>query len=141
MAQNPTVLAIQAKIDGLQGLNQLKSALRGIGTQAKSADNDLTGLVDEIVQFAKATGNSINSLEAQKRAFEQLKRSVEINGDQFKRAQQEIKRIDQALDEARGTVVSYSKNSISALRAQKQELLAVRDAADLMSKEFKDASI
>jgi tape measure domain-containing protein len=141
MAQNPTVLAIQARIDGLQGLNQLKSALRGIGTQAKSADNDLTGLVDEVVQFAKATGNSINSLEAQKRAFEQLKRSVEINGEQFKRAQQEIKRIDQALDEARGTVVSYSKNSINALRAQKQELLAVRDAADLMSKEFKDASI
>ena len=141
MAQNPTVLAIQAKIDGLQGLNQLKSALRGIGTQAKSADNDLTGLVDEVVQFAKATGNSINSLEAQKRAFEQLKKSVEINGEQFKRAQQEIKRIDQALDEARGTVVSYSKNSINALRAQKQELLAVRDAADLMSKEFKDASI
>ena len=141
MAQNPTVLAIQAKVDGLQGLNQLKSALRGIGTQAKSADNDLTGLVDDIVKFAKETGNSINSLEAQKRAFESLKKSVKINGEQFKRAQKEIKRIDQALDEARGTVVSYSKNSISALRAQKQELLAVRDAADLMSKEFKDASI
>ena len=141
MAQNPTVLAIQAKIDGLQGLNQLKSALRGIGTQAKSADNDITGLADEIIKFAKETGNSINSLEAQKRAFDALKRSVEINSAEFKRAQQEIKRIDQALDEARGTVVSYSKNSISALRAQKQELLAVRDAADLMSKEFKDASI
>ena len=45
------------------------------------------------------------------------------------------------MKEASGTVVKYSKNSINALRAQKNELLAVRDSADLMSKEFKEAGV
>jgi len=97
MAANPTVLAIQAKIDGLKGLNQLKTALRGIGTQAKNAENDLTGLTQDIVNFAKETGNSINSLEAQKRAFEALRRSVDVTGKEFKEATAEIAKLDRQL--------------------------------------------
>lgn len=102
MATNPTVLAIQAKIDGLKGLNQLKTALRGIGTQAKNAENDLTGLTKDIVDFGKATGNSINSLEAQKRAFEALRRSVDFTSKEFKEATAEIAKLDRQLAKAEG---------------------------------------
>jgi tape measure domain-containing protein len=141
MASNETVLKIRAEIDNLQGLNQLKTALRKSSAEAKGADNDFKGLVQKVRELQSASVKSINNLNAQKDAFEALRRSVDVTSKEFKEARDEIEKIDRALKEASGTVVKYSKNSINALRAQKNELLAVRDSADLMSKEFKEAGV
>lgn len=141
MASNETVLKIRAEIENLQGLNQLKTALRKSSVEAKGADNDFKGLVQKVRELQSASVKSINNLNAQKDAFEALRRSVDVTSKEFKEARDEIEKIDRALKEASGTVVRYSKNSINALRAQKNELLAVRDSADLMSKEFKEAGV
>jgi tape measure domain-containing protein len=102
MAKNATRLAIEVDIENLSGLNQLKSALRGVGTQAANAENDLKGFTDKIVGHAKATGNSINSLESQKRAFEALRRSVDTTSDEFKRATAEVAKLDKQLARTEG---------------------------------------
>jgi tape measure domain-containing protein len=102
MAVNPTVLEIKAKISGLQGLNQLKSSLRKLGTESVNAENTLKGYTAEIVKFAQKTGNSINSLEAQKKAFETLRRSVDVTGDEFKQAGIELDKLDKKLAKAEG---------------------------------------
>ena len=141
MASNETVLKIKAQIENLEGLNQLKTALRKSSAEAKGADNDFKGLVQKVRELQSASVKSINNLNAQKDAFEALRRSVDVTSKEFKEARDEIEKIDRALKEASGTVVRYSKNSINALRAQKNELLAVRDSADLMSKEFKEAGV
>jgi len=141
MASNETVLKIRAEIENLQGLNQLKTALRKSSAEAKGADNDFKGLVQKVRELQSASVKSINNLNAQKDAFEALRRSVDLSSKEYKEARDEIEKIDRALKEASGTVVRYSKNSINALRAQKNELLAVRDSADLMSKEFKEAGV
>ena len=141
MAGNETVLKIKAQIEGLQGLNQLKTALRKSASEAKGADNDFKKLVGKIRELQSSTVKSVNNLNAQKDAFNALKRSVDLNSKEFKDCRDEIEKIDKALKESQGTVVSYSKNSINALRAQKKEFLAVRDSADLMSKEFKEAGV
>uniref|UniRef100_G8EY07 Tape measure protein N-terminal domain-containing protein n=1 Tax=Synechococcus phage S-CAM8 TaxID=754038 RepID=G8EY07_9CAUD len=141
MANNETVLKIRAEIENLQGLNQLKTALRKSSAEAKGADNDFRGLVQKVRELQAASVKSINNLNAQRDAFEALRRSADVTSKEFKEARDEIEKIDRALKEASGTVVKYSKNSINALRAQKNELLAVRDSADLMSKEFKEAGI
>ena len=141
MASNETVLKIRAEIENLQGLSQLKTALRKSSAEAKGADNDFKGLVQKVRELQSASVKSINNLNAQKDAFEALRRSVDVTSKEFKEARDEIEKIDRALKEASGTVVRYSKNSINALRAQKNELLAVRDSADLMSKEFKEAGV
>ena len=94
MAVNPTVLEIKAKISGLKGLNQLKSSLRKLGTESVNAENTLKGYTAEITKFAQKTGNSINSLEAQKKAFEALRRSVDVTGDEFKQAGIELEKLD-----------------------------------------------
>lgn len=141
MANNETVLKIRAEIDNLQGLNQLKTALRKSSAEAKGADNDFRGLVQKVRELQAASVKSINNLNAQRDAFEALRRSADVTSKEFKEAREEIEKIDRALKEASGTVVKYSKNSINALRAQKNELLAVRDSADLMSKEFKEAGV
>lgn len=141
MASNETVLKIKAQIENLEGLNQLKTALRKSSAEAKGANNDFKGLVQKVRELQSASVKSINNLNAQKDAFEALRRSVDVTSKEFKEARDEIEKIDRALKEASGTVVRYSKNSINALRAQKNELLAVRDSADLMSKEFKEAGV
>jgi len=102
MAVNPTVLEIKAKISGLKGLNQLKSSLRKLGTESVNAENTLKGYTAEIVKFAQKTGNSINSLEAQKKAFEALRRSVDVTGDEFKQAGIELEKLDKKLAKAEG---------------------------------------
>ena len=141
MASNETVLKIKAQIENLEGLNQLKTALRKSSAEAKGADNDFKGLVQKVRELQSASVKSINNLNAQKDAFKALRDSVDVTSKEFKEARNEIEKIDRALKEASGTVARYSKNSINALRAQKNELLAVRDSADLMSKEFKDAGV
>ena len=102
MAVNPTVLEIKAKISGLKGLNQLKSSLRKLGTESVNAENTLKGYTAEITKFAQKTGNSINSLEAQKKAFEALRRSVDVTGDEFKQAGIELEKLDKKLAKAEG---------------------------------------
>lgn len=141
MASNETVLKIKAEIENLEGLNRLKTALRKSSAEAKGANNDFKGLIQKVRTLQAASVKSINNLNAQRDAFEALRRSVDVTSKEFKEAKNEIEKIDRALKEASGTVVEYSKNSINALRAQKNELLAVRDSADLMSKEFKEAGV
>jgi tape measure domain-containing protein len=141
MANNETVLKIKAQIDGLQGLEKLKSSMKRISAEVDGAENNFSELLQKLKQLQASSVKSINNLNAQRDAFEALRRSVDLNSKEFKEARDEIEKIDRALKEASGTVVKYSKNSINALRAQKNELLAVRDSADLMSKEFKEAGV
>ena len=141
MAKNETVLKIRADIENLQGLNRLKSAIRRASAEAKGADNDFRSLVGKVKELQAASVRSINNLNAQKDAFQALRRSVDLASKEYKDIGDEINKIDNELKEAQGTIVSYEKNSINALRAKKKELLAVRDAADLMSDEFKEAGV
>ena len=141
MAKNETVLKIRADIENLQGLNRLKSAIRRASAEAKGADNDFRSLVEKVKELQAASVRSINNLNAQKDAFQALQRSVDLASKEYKDIGDEINKIDNELKEAQGTIVSYSKNSINALRAKKKELLAVRDAADVMSDEFKEAGV
>ncbi len=141
MASNETVLKIKAQVDGLQGLEKLKSAMKRVSAEADGAENNFSELIQKLRQLQSSSVKSLNNLNAQRDAFEALRRSVDVTSKEFKEARAEIEKIDRALKEASGTVVKYSKNSINALRAQKNELLAVRDSADLMSKEFKEAGV
>ena len=59
-------------------------------------------MTQEIVKHARATGNNINSLRAQRDAFEALRRSVDVTGDEFKRATAEVARLDQQLAKIEG---------------------------------------
>ena len=141
MTNNETVLKIKAQIDGLQGLEKLKSSMKRVSAEVDGAENNFSELIQKVRQLQSSSVKSVNNLNAQRDAFEALRRSVDVTSKEFKEARDEIEKIDRALKEASGTVVRYSKNSINALRAQKNELLAVRDSADLMSKEFKEAGV
>lgn len=99
---SPTVLEIRAEVQNLKGLNQLKSALRNIGTEADNSSNKLVDYTHKIKKFAASTGNSVNSLEAQKRAFEALRRSVDVTSKEFAQATKEIDLLDKKLAKVEG---------------------------------------
>ncbi len=64
MAQgNPTVLKIRTEIENLQGLNQLKTAVRRISAEAKGANNDFGKLTSRIKELQGATVKSVNNLK------------------------------------------------------------------------------
>ena len=141
MASNETVLKIKAQIDGLQGLEKLKSSMKKVSAEVDGAENNFSELIQKLRQLQSSSVKSINNLNAQRDAFDALRRSVDVTSKEFKEAREEIEKIDRALKQSQGTVGRFAANSIKSLRTQKEAFLAVRDSADLMSKEFKEAGV
>jgi lambda family phage tail tape measure protein len=92
-----TIVKIRAEIEGLQGLNQLKTAIRGIDREAKNAGNDLNFVNSKIKELSQVTGNSINNLRLQKQAFEAVRNSARIGSIEYKNATQRIKELNREL--------------------------------------------
>ena len=92
-----TIVKIRAEIEGLQGLNQLKTAIRGIDREAKNAGNDLNLVNSRIKELSQVTGNSINNLRLQKQAFEAVRNSARIGGIEYRNATQRIKELNREL--------------------------------------------
>ena len=141
MANNETVLKIKAQIDGLQGLESLKSSMKKVSAEVDGAENNFSELLQKLRQLQSSSVKSVNNLNAQRDAFEALRRSADVTSKEFKEARDEIEKIDRALKQSQGTVGRFAVNSIKSLRTQKEAFLAVRDSADLMSKEFKEAGV
>ncbi len=141
MANNETVLKINAVVDGLQGLEKLKSSMKKVSAEVDGAENNFSELIQKLRDLQSSSVKSLNNLNAQRDAFEALRRSVDVTSKEFKEARDEIKKIDRALKQSEGTVGKFAANSIKSLRTQREAFLAVRDSADLMSKEFKEAGV
>ena len=92
-----TIVKIRAEIEGLQGLNQLKTAIRGIDREAKNAGNDLNFVNSKIKELSQVTGNSINNLRLQKQAFEAVRNSARIGSIEYRNATQRIKELNREL--------------------------------------------
>ena len=102
MAKNETVLKIRAEIENLQGLNRLKSAIRKASAEAKGADNDFRALIGKVKELQAASVRSVNNLNAQKDAFQALRRSVDLTSKEYKDLGDEIDKIDKKLAKAEG---------------------------------------
>lgn len=102
MADQSTVLRVRAEVENLEGLNRLRTAVRGVANEAKAGNNDFARLLASIQSLDGAATKSINSLQGQRNAFDALRRSVAIGSDEFKKATAEIARLDQQLAKAEG---------------------------------------
>lgn len=102
MADQSTVFRVRAEVENLEGLNRLRTAVRGVDNEAKAANNDFSRLIASIQSLDGAAVKSINSLQGQRNAFDALRRSVVIGSDEFKKATAEIARLDQQLAKAEG---------------------------------------
>ena len=126
MANNETVLKIKAQIDGLKGLETLKSSMKRVSAEVDGAENNFSELLQKLRQLQSSSVKSVNNLNAQRDAFEALRRSVDISSKEFKEARDEITKIDRALKQSQGTVGRFAANSIKSLRTQKIRFFAPR---------------
>ena len=73
MAKTVGDLLIKLGVDGLDGVTALKSALRTLGQASNASDKQLEALRKEIVEVAKASNVSQQSIRGQIDAFKGLK--------------------------------------------------------------------
>jgi len=102
MADQSTVLRVRAEVENLEGLNRLRTAVRGVSSEAKASSNDFNKLLDSVRSLDTATNRSINGLQRQKEAFDAIRRSANLGSDAFKQASAEIARLDKQLAQVEG---------------------------------------
>jgi lambda family phage tail tape measure protein len=97
---NATIVRVRAVVEGLPGLNQLKTAMRGISAESKSANVDLRLINAQLKDLGVETNKSINNLRLQKQAFEAVRNSARIGSDAYKEATLRLKELNRELDKS-----------------------------------------
>ena len=98
MAKTVGDLLIKLKAEGLDSLTALKSALRGLGKASLSTDKQLEGFRKEVIQVAKATKVSQQSIRGQIDAFKGLKQQATIGSTVYRKLGKDIDSLTQSLD-------------------------------------------
>jgi len=95
---NATIVRVRAVVEGLPGLNQLKTAMRGISAESKSANVDLRLVNAQLKNLGTETNKSINNLRLQRQAFEAVRNSARIGSDAYKEATVRLKELNRQLE-------------------------------------------
>jgi len=97
-----TIVRVRAVVEGLPGLNQLKTAMRGISAESKAAGTDLRLVNDQLKGLKSEVNNSINNLRLQVQAFQAVRNSAKIGSDAYRDATLRLKELNRELDKAEG---------------------------------------
>lgn len=105
MADSVTVVGIQFDTFGDAKIKKaFKNLGREVGGLKKSfgslSDTSLKKVRKQLLGFNKATGNSINSMRAQKTALQGLRNMADVTGNEFKQLTADISRLDQKMKQA-----------------------------------------
>ena len=98
MAKSVADLIVDLKIDGIEGVNQLKSALRGLSKAAGPADEGLEQIRRSVTAFAKAGQLSRQSIAGQIEAFKGLRQQATIGSSVYRKLGKDIDGLTQSLD-------------------------------------------
>ena len=107
MAESVTVVGIQFKAGGdAQVAKAFKRLGREAGVLKKNfgslSDKQLQKVKTQLLAVNKATGNSINSMQAQKTALQGLRNMADVTGNEFKQLTKDIALLDQKMKQASG---------------------------------------
>jgi len=94
---NDTIVRVRAVVEGLPGLNQLKTAMRGISAESKSAGTDFKLVNQQIKSLNGSVAKSINNLRLQKQAFEAIRNSAAIGSKAYQDATRRVKELNREL--------------------------------------------
>ena len=79
MAKSVADLIVALEVKGIEGVSQLKGALRGLSKAAGPADKDLEQIRRSVTAFAKAGQFSRQSIAGQIEAFKGLRQQATIS--------------------------------------------------------------
>tara|TARA_R100000234_G_scaffold108770_1_gene80338 strand:+ start:363 stop:2441 length:2079 start_codon:yes stop_codon:yes gene_type:complete len=105
MAESVTVVGIQFKtFKDAQVSKAFKKLGREVGVLKKNfgslSDKQLKKVKTQLLAVNKATGNSINSMQAQKTALQGLRNMADVTGREFKELTRDIALLDQKMKQA-----------------------------------------
>jgi len=105
MAESVTKVGIVFETGGDAKVAQAFKRLgREVGTLKKNfgslSDKQLRKVKTQLLAVNKATGNSINSMQAQKTALQGLRNMADVTGNEFKQLTADISRLDQKMKQA-----------------------------------------
>ena len=105
MAESVTVVGIQFQTGGdAQVAKAFKKLGREAGVLKKNfgslSDKSLRKVKQQLLGVNKATGNSINSMQAQKTALQGLRNMADVTGNEFKQLTKDIALLDQKMKQA-----------------------------------------
>jgi len=107
---NATIVRVRAVVEGLPGLNQLKTAMRGISAESKSANVDLRLVNAQLKNLGVETNKSINNLRLQKQAFEAVRNSARIGSEAYKEATLRLKELNRQLEKTQSVAGGRGRN-------------------------------
>jgi hypothetical protein len=93
MAEATTRLKITAEIQGLDGLDKLKSSLRALEQSSNLADDAISKARKEILDFAEAGKKTEQSLFAQIDALKALRSQAGVGGDAYRLLSKDVKQL------------------------------------------------
>ena len=107
MAESVTVVGIKFQAGGdAQVAKAFKRLGREAGVLKKNfgslSDKQLQKVKTQLLAVNKATGNSINSMQAQKTALQGLRNMADVTGREFKELTRDISLLDQKMKQASG---------------------------------------
>ena len=107
MADTVTKIGIQFDTFGDAKIKQaFKNLGREVGILKKNfgslSDKSLRKVKTQLLAVNKATGNSINSMQAQKTALQGLRNMADVTGNEFKQLTKDITLLDQKMKQASG---------------------------------------
>ena len=98
MAKSVADLIVALKVDGIEGINQLKGAFRGLNKAAGPADKELEKIRRSVSAFAKAGQLSRQSIAGQIEAFKGLRQQATIGSSVYRKLGKDIDGLTQSLD-------------------------------------------
>ena len=98
MAKTVGDLLIKLKAEGLESITALKSAFKSLGKASLSTDQQLEKFRKEVVEVAKATKVSQQSIRGQIDAFKGLKQQATIGSTVYRRLGKDIDALTESLD-------------------------------------------
>ncbi len=98
MAKSVADLIVALKVDGIEGINQLKGAFRGLSKAAGPADKELEQIRRSVTAFAKAGQLSRQSIAGQIEAFKGLRQQASIGSSVYRKLGKDIDGLTQSLD-------------------------------------------
>lgn len=92
-----TIVKVRAVVEGLPGLNQLKTAMRGMSAEAKHSAKDIEIAKQEISKLKGAVDSSVNSLRLQSQAWTAIRNSAKIGSDAYREATRNLKELNREM--------------------------------------------
>ena len=120
MAKTLEQLLIKLKVDGVEGVTQLKGSLRQLSQATKFSDKDVEKLTNGIRNYSRVAGGSEKVVKGQISAFKGLREQVEIGGKAYKELTSDIERYEKRLNSLGNTSESTGQKLLTFSQALSQ---------------------